>query len=98
MSDGLYQEIGYPVHARRRMFTRGISDEDVRHALETGEVIEEYPDDRPYPSRLVLGYQEGRPLHVVAAITIDADETIVITAYEPDAERWEAGFKERKRR
>jgi hypothetical protein len=32
----------------------------------SGEVIEDYPDDQPYPSCLVFGRtQSGGPLHVV---------------------------------
>jgi hypothetical protein len=42
------------------MFQRGISMEGVKLALTTGEIIEEYPDDKPYPSRLVLGWCGGR--------------------------------------
>ena len=42
----------FRVRAIRRMFERGITEEDVAHVLSTGEVIEEYPDDLPYPSRL----------------------------------------------
>ena len=36
-----------------------------------------------YPSRLVLGSQGGRALHVVATYNAADDETIVVTAYEP---------------
>jgi hypothetical protein len=79
------------------MFQRRISEDDVRHVLETGETIETYPDDTPYPSRLILGRWNARPLHVVAAENVEAAETIVITAYEPDPEEWEPGFKRRKR-
>ncbi len=43
----------FRVHAVERMFGRGISEEDVRHALANGEEIESYPEDAPYPSRLV---------------------------------------------
>ena len=86
----------FRVHALRRMFERRISDEDVQHVLETGEVIEEYPDDHPYPSRLVLGIREGRPLHVVAAEHAAAGEIIVITAYEPDPTLWEPDLRTRK--
>ena len=42
----------FRVHAVRRMFERGISEEDVRAVLATGETIESYPSDTPYP-RLV---------------------------------------------
>ncbi|HWR20370.1 MAG TPA: DUF4258 domain-containing protein [Verrucomicrobiae bacterium] len=88
----------FRVHAIKRMFQRRISKNDVRHVLETGETIETYPDDTPYPSRLILGWWNARPLHVVAAENAETRETIVITAYEPDPEEWERGFKRRKRR
>jgi len=47
----------FRVHAIQRMFQRRISeDDDVRHILSTGEVIEAYPNDTPYPSNLILGW------------------------------------------
>ena len=55
-------------------------------------------DDTPLPSYLVLGFGAGRVLHVVAADEAKADETIVITTYEPDPSEWEADYKTRKRR
>lgn len=87
----------FRVHAIRRMFERKITPEDVRHVLETGEPIEDYPDDTPYPSRLVLGWRGARPIHVVAAENSDDQETIVITTYEPDPAKWERDFKRRKK-
>ncbi len=80
--------MNYRVHAIQRMFKRGISSEDVRQALLTGEVIEEYNNDKPYPSRLVMAWSGKRPLHVVAADNTDEGETIVITVYEPDSDEW----------
>jgi hypothetical protein len=79
------------------MFQRRISAKDVRQVLKTGEVIESYPDDIPYPSCLVLGWRGERPLHVVVADNADGCETIVITVYEPDAQAWEPDFRRRKR-
>jgi hypothetical protein len=70
--------------------------EDIRRVLETGEVIEEYPDDTPYPSRLILGWNGTKPLHVVIADNNEDKETIIITAYEPNQNEWEHGFKRRK--
>ncbi len=64
--------------------------------IRTGETIEDYPTDLPYPSRLVLGWRGPRPIHVVVADNINDGENIVITVYEPDPEEWEADFKRRK--
>jgi len=83
-------------HALLRMSQRGISDVDVLNVLETGETVEEYPDDFPFPSRLVLGWLKNRPIHVVVAHNTDQDEWIVITAYEPDSRGWIDGFRRRK--
>jgi hypothetical protein len=91
-------ELIYRVHALQRMFLRRITDEDVRHVLASGTTVESYPDDTPYPSRLVLGWQSRRPIHVVVADNTADQQTIVVTVYEPDPERWYPGFERRKRR
>lgn len=93
-------ELGHLVfrpHAIQRMFERGISTPQVRRALEEGQVIEDYPDDSPYPSRLVLGWHESRPIHVVAAHNEEENETIVITVYEPDPQKWDSDFRRRRK-
>ena len=86
----------FRAHALRRMFQRGIRVEQVRHVLSAGDIVETYPDDTPYPSRLILGWVGNRPLHIVAAHNVEADETIVITVYEPDPSQWEQDFMRRK--
>jgi hypothetical protein len=83
-------------HAIRRMFERRVSTEDVRAVLTHGERIEDYPEDKPFPSYLILSWVKNRPLHVVAADNIEDRETFVITVYEPDLTEWEPGFKKRK--
>jgi hypothetical protein len=87
----------FRIHAVQRMSERGISEREVREILSIGETIEESPDDTPYASRLVLGWCRGRPLHVVAAENAEAQETIVITVYDPDPTLWEPGFRQRRR-
>lgn len=79
------------------MFEREVSEGDVREALTSGERIEDYPDDRPYPSYLVLGRAGTRPLHVIAADNDEDRETIVITVYEPDPERWDTELRRRSK-
>jgi hypothetical protein len=78
------------------MFERGITIADVRNVLDNGEVIEDYPNDFPYPSRLVLGWRGIRPIHIVAADNLSAGETIIVTVYEPDPQQWDSDFKRRK--
>jgi hypothetical protein len=92
------QSLVFRVHAVQRMFERAITKEDVRQALATGETIEAYPEDQPYPSRLVLGWTGTRPIHAVVADNQVQQETIVITVYEPDLAKWEAGFERRRQR
>ncbi len=91
-----FERIIFRVHAVQRMFSRGISEIDVRDILENGIIIEEKPDDSPYPSRLMLGFANGGPLHVVASDDPIEQATIVITVYEPDANRWDKDFRWRK--
>lgn len=87
----------FRVHAIRRMFERRISDEDVRHVLKTGEVIQSYADDSPYPSRLILGFCGTRPIHALVADNNEDHETIVITVYEPDPAHWDPTYRRRKK-
>ncbi len=86
----------FRVHAIQRMFQRGLSEVDVRLVLESGDVIQEYPDDQPYPSWLVLGWSGSRPIHVVGADNQDDHEVVVITVYEPDPSHWEPDFRTRR--
>ena len=86
----------FRVHAIQRMFQRRIHETDVRHILMNGEIIETYPEDNPYPSRLVLGWCGTRPLHVVVADNKIGHESIVITVYDPDPEKWDSEFRRRK--
>lgn len=86
----------FRTHAVKRMFERSITVDDVDCALEHGEVIENYPDDFPFPSRLILGWTDSRPLHIVVAENTAGDEIIVVTVYEPNLDQWNADMKGRK--
>ena len=88
----------FTTHALRRMLKHGVRSHQVREVLERGERIEDYPDDTPMPSYLMLGTGAARVLHVVAADDQEHNETIVITTYEPYPNEWESDFKTRKRR
>ena len=91
------RQLVFRSHAIRRMFQRGITAADIRHVIDTGEVVENRPDDLPYPSRLVLGSLSGRALHVVLADNEPEGTIIVVTVYEPSPALWHAGFRKRRK-
>ncbi len=78
------------------MLERGISREDIENVVEDGEVIESYPHRKPFPSRLLLGWVEGRAIHVVAADDVVNEIRYIITVYEPDPLRWDAAYRVRQ--
>jgi len=82
------------VHALTRFKERGITAADMEAAILSGEIIEEYPDDRPFPSCLIYGRtSDGRPLHVVCSL---APVSHIITIYFPDEKGW-INYKIRRR-
>lgn len=87
----------FRVHAVQRMFERSIRREEVLAVLSEGEPIETYPDEKPHPSRLLLAFVEGRPLHVVAAYDAGSKTTIIVTVYEPDPARWSGDYRQRRK-
>lgn len=85
-------------HAFQRMFLRSIDRDMVISVLLNGQIIAEYPDDQPYPSALVLGFDEGRPIHVVVGQDPTTRSCVVVTVYIPDPARWTSDFKSRRSR
>ena len=82
-------------HAAERFRQRGIKNKDIIYAVQNGEIIEQYPEDYPYPSCLLLGFTvKSRPLHVV--MSDEGTASRIITAYFPDKDKWKADFKTRK--
>lgn len=75
-----------------------IREQEVFEAIMSGEIIEKYGNDKPYPSMLIYGRaQSERPLHIVCAYSEEDDLAIVITAYQPDLKLW-MDYRRRKRR
>lgn len=89
------ENIEITLHAAKRLEQRGISIKDILSCIQTGEIIEQYPTDYPYPSCLILGLSvEKQYLHIVAGRSL---ETLwIITAYFPSTQKWNADFKTRK--
>jgi len=83
-------------HAVTRMFERSLDREMVLEAIEQGEVIADYPDERPYPCVLLLWLRGEEPIHVVVARDTETSCCHVVTAYVPSPELWGADFKTRR--
>jgi hypothetical protein len=86
----------YTNHAVEFMSKRAIKEQEVEHAIENGETIENYPNDKPFPSRLVFAFVNYRPIHLVVGFDEITQTCFVITAYEPNTEKFEPDFKTRK--
>ena len=91
------EEIIWSKHVLIRMKQRNISIADIVNVLINGEIIEEYMDDYPYPSYLILGVtKNNKCCHVVCAI--GEGKLWIITTYIPDCEEWESDMKSRRLR
>jgi hypothetical protein len=88
--------VEWQIHALERMMKRGISSKIVKQVLLKGEIIEDYPDDKPFPTALFLGWFEGEPFHVVTALDCLNGYCFVITVYRPDLNHFEADYKTRR--
>ncbi len=90
------QRILFLPHAVKQMSRpdRMISTSDVRKAIETGEILEYYPEDVRGSSCLILGRAEKeRPIHIVCAPK--DDYLAVITAYIPNEAHWTDEYRTR---
>ena len=95
----LARNIRFSSHARNEMEDEefgSICKEEVYESIVNGQIIEEYPDDRPYPSCLIYGKtSKERPIHTVCAWLEEEKLTVIITVYEPDPIKW-FDYKKRK--
>ena len=85
----------FTIHGFERCVERHISPNEVKYAILSGEIIEEYPEDKYRPSYLICGdSREGKIFHVQCSI----DPVWIITAYNPtlDPDKWDKEFKRRR--
>lgn len=60
-----------------------------------GEIIEQYPDDFPFPSCLIYGKDNNNKI-IHICMSDEGTCSRIITAYYPDINRWSADLKVRK--
>ena len=89
------KSIVWTTHILERLQERGIHPSDVKHCIMDGEIIEQYPDDYPHASCLILGANVNNK-YIHAVISADNEKIWAITAYYPTSDKWENDYKTRK--
>ncbi|MFB3122738.1 MAG: DUF4258 domain-containing protein [Candidatus Binatia bacterium] len=80
-------------HAIERSIERQVAEEEVAKVILSGEIIEEYSEDKYGPSCLIFGRtRTGRPIHVQCSLP---PSVWIITLYEPNPDEW-INFRKRK--
>ncbi len=87
--------VRFTCHAFERMFERSVAPEAVKRIIREGEIIASYPNDQPFPSVLILGFERAEPLHLVVACD-RAGGTFIVVVYRPDPALWSEDFKTRR--
>lgn len=89
-------EFEFSKHAVDQSILRHIRVQEVREAIANGQIIEDYPDDKYGPSCLAGGLTKAeRPIHVQCSYPT-RPLIKIITVYEPDPQRWNDQFTQRK--
>ncbi len=88
------ENIQMTAHVLKRCRERNITLNEIIRCIMNGEIIENYPEDYPFPSSLILECKIGNPIHVVAGI--GNNKLWIITAYYPDLKHWDNDYKTRK--
>ena len=78
-----------------RLEGRHIARTEILEAVDSYSIVESYPEDKYLPSYLVLA---GETFHVLFAVDIEGGNVRVVTAYRPDPNEWEPGFRVRRTR
>lgn len=85
-------------HAYSRMFGDGVDPESVARAVKSGEIVEEYAEERPFPQYLLLHIEQEKALHLIVGNDEQNGICYVMTVYRPDRRLWNDDFKRRRQR
>ena len=76
-------------HADEEAFDDSLTYDEIYYSVIQGEVIEDYSNDKPYPSCLIMGKNfSDEPIHSVWAYNPENLWAVLITVYRPNPERW----------
>ncbi|MGH7599796.1 MAG: DUF4258 domain-containing protein [bacterium] len=84
-------------HADEEADADGLKLDEIYFSVLHGEIIEDYPNDKPLPSCLILGYSDDEPIHSVWAYNDQKQWAVLITVYRPDPNLW-IDWRERRKK
>lgn len=90
------RQLLWTYHVNMRLQGRFIPRQMILDAVDTYEIIEEYPRDKYLPSYLVLARPSGDAFHVLFAVDVEGENVRVVTAYRPSLDEWGADLKTRR--
>ena len=80
-------------HADEEVQDDDLTYDEVLHSVFNGKIIENYPDDKPFPSCLIFGKNfNGEPIHSVWAYNEDTQWAALITVYKAESDKWINGY------
>jgi hypothetical protein len=91
------KRIFWTYHVNMRLGIRPISRETILGAVDSFEIIEEYPDDKYLPSYLLKAIHGELVFHVQIATDVVLDNIRIVTAYKPDPAKWDREFRTRRK-
>lgn len=76
-------------HAREEAEADRLKIDEICLSVIAGEIIKDYPEDKPYPSCLIYGSNDyGQAIHSVWGYNRETGGAVLITVYRPDPARW----------
>ena len=90
-------KVFWTYHVNMRLKHRFISREAILQSHSSYEILEEYQEDKYFPSYLVRSAYGNDIIHIVFAADQEADNVRIVTAYFPNPVEWERDFRKRSR-
>lgn len=90
------RRVYWTYHVNMRLKGRFIPREAILTSVDSYEIIEEYPQDKYFPSYLVYTVYTDEIIHVQMAVDTDSGYITIVTAYKPSLDKWENDFKTRR--
>ncbi|MFM7438336.1 MAG: DUF4258 domain-containing protein, partial [Snowella sp.] len=83
-------------HADEEAVEDDLTFDEIYFSILFGEIIEQYPNNKPYPQYLVYGQTfSGDSVHSVWEYNKETKWAVIVTVYRPDPTKW-INWRQRK--